>query len=297
MSRDRAYPAVSPAEWDRLRAIVGRLDDEDSARIDPPVELWGRIAAAVASESVASDAASAVNRPPAGALAATLDPAGDGDDAVRDRLRAIAVRLDHEDFARVVPPAELWGRIAAAVASETDAEATPADPRIVEPPRPEPVVPVVSLDAHRRRRHRRVLAAAAAAVVVVAMTVAVLTRGGSSPTGDEPELVASTELEPLEPVGGASAEVRLVRQDDQLELELEARNMAAAPQGQHYELWLLDPSSATAEPVSLGTMSGSTSVAVPEGVDPDAYDVVDVSLQEAGQSEHSGHSLLRGTLA
>ena len=114
MSRDHEDPAVAPAELDRLRAIVGRLDDEDSARVDPPVELWGRIAAAVASDA--------------------------------------------------------------------DADATPAGayPPVVETSRPEPVVAVVSLDAHRRRRHRRVLAAVAAVVVVAAMTVAVLTRGGSS---------------------------------------------------------------------------------------------------------------------
>ncbi len=157
--------------------------------------------------------------------------------------------------------------------------------------------PVVSLDAHRRRRHRQVLAAVAAAVVVVAVTGAVLLQGGSSTGGDETQLVASTELEPLEPVGGASAEVRLVRQDDHLQLELDARDMAAAPEGQHYELWLLDPTSESAEPVSLGAMSGSTSVPVPAGVDPDEYAVVDVSLQEQGQTDHSGHSLLRGTLA
>ena len=34
-----------------------------------------------------------------------------------------------------------------------------------------------------------------------------------------------------------------------------------------------------------------------DGVDPTEYDVVDISLQDAGQTEHSGHSLLRGTLA
>ena len=44
-------------------------------------------------------------------------------------------------------------------------------------------------------------------------------------------------------------------------------------------------------------MTGSTSVPVPAGIDPDEYAVVDVSLQEQGQTEHSGHSLLRGTLA
>lgn len=251
----------------RLRSIVGRLDDEDVARVDPPVELWGRIAAAVAESDPAG---------PAGAVTVV--------DADLDRLRAIAARVDDVDVARVDPPVELWGRIAAAVA-EPDAVPSGAPPE---------VAPVVSLDA-RRRRHRRFLAAAAAVVVVAAVTGAVLFQNGSS--SDEPQLLASTELEPLEPVGGATAEVRLVRQDDHVQLELEARDMAAAPDGRHYELWLLDPDSESAEPVSLGAMTGSTSVPVPAGIDPDEYAVVDVSLQEQGQTEHSGHSLLRGTLA
>ena len=261
-------PDIRPDERERFRRIAGQLEDVDFARVDPPVELWGRIAAGVAADLV-----------PVG---------GQGEaNAALDRLRAIAGQLDDEDFARVDPPAALWARIAAAVEADGEPDGG-AD--AVE-------APVVSLDAHRRRRHRRVLAAVAAAVVLVAVTGAVLLQAGSSPDGDEPQLVASTELDPLEPVGGATAEVRLVRQDDHLQLELDAHDMAAAPEGQHYELWLLDPASASAEPVSLGAMSGSTTVPVPAGVDPDEYDVVDVSLQEQGQTEHSGHSLLRGTLA
>jgi len=284
MSRDLEDLGVRPAEAARLRTIFGGLGEEDAARVDPPVELWRRIAAAVA----ASEAPIADTGP---AAAVTVV------DADVERLRAIAARVGDEDFARVDPPVEVWRRIAAAVA-ETDA--APADPPSVATApldTPSPTAPVVSLDAHRRR-HRRVLTVvAAAAVVVVAVTGAVLFRNGSSTDGDETQLVASTELEPLEPVGGATAEVRLVRQEDHFQLELEARDMAAAPEGQHYELWLLDPESESAEPVSLGAMTGSTSVPVPAGVDPDEYAVVDVSLQEQGQIEHSGHSLLRGTLA
>lgn len=214
-----------------------------------------------------------------------------------DRLRVIARQLGDEDFARLEPPVGLWARIAVEVDAERAADAGRASPESHREIPESLAAPVVSLAAHRRRRHRRALVAvAAAAAVVVAVAGAVLARGGSSPS-DEPQLVASTSLEALEPVGGATAEVRLVRQDDHLQLELEAHDMSAAPVGQHYELWLLDPASASAEPVSLGAMSGSTSVPVPAGVDPDDYDVVDVSLQDAGQTEHSGHSLLRGTLA
>ena len=263
---------MAPSEVDRLRAVAAQLDDEDFARVEPPADLWRRIAAGAEDE--------------------TAGDAEDADAVVPDdfgRLRAIALQVDDEDAVRVEPPAGLRERIAAAV----EAVSAPA----VSAPEPASApAPVVSLDARRRRRHRQVLAAVAAAVVVVAVTGAVLLQGSSTDT-EEPQLVASTELEALEPVGGATAEVRLVRQDDHLQLELDAHDMAAAPAGQHYELWLLDPSAEGAEPVSLGAMSGSTSVPVPAGVDPDEYAVVDVSLQEQGQTEHSGHSLLRGTLA
>lgn len=287
MPGDRDGLGVSPAEEDRLRAIAGRLDDEDFARVDPPTDLWRRIAAAAAADDDAEQAALGSDGEIGAPAVEGAAAAGASDDTAR--LRTLVLQLDDEDHARVDPPADLWDRIAASVEADRAPAAAPA------PPAPPPA-PVVSLDAHRRRRHRRVLTAVAAAVVVVAVTGAVLLRGGSS-TDDEPQLVASTELEALEPVGGATAEVRLVRQDDHLQLELDAQDMAAAPDGQHYELWLLDPNSESAEPVSLGAMTGSTSVPVPAGVDPDDYAVVDVSLQEQGQTEHSGHSLLRGTLA
>ncbi|MBL8777527.1 MAG: anti-sigma factor [Acidimicrobiales bacterium] len=290
MSGDRDGLGVSLTDVERLHAIAARLDDEDFARVDPPADLWRRISARLDDEVSAGGSAGPGNGAPAADPTATASASDD-----TARLRTLVVQVDDEDHARVDPPADLWGRIAASV----EADPVPAAVTVAVAPTssPPPVsAPVVPLDAHRRRRHRRVLAAVAAVVVVVAVTGAVLLQGGSS-TDDEPQLVASTELEPLEPVGGATAEVRLVRQDDHLQLELDARDMAAAPDGQHYELWLLDPDSESAEPVSLGAMTGSTSVPVPAGVDPDHYAVVDVSLQEQGQTEHSGHSLLRGTLA
>lgn len=209
--------------------------------------------------------------------------------AVVDRIARIVRQLDDEDFARAAPPADLWDRIAAAaVASAPDAGPAPVEGG------PPPVAPVVSLDARRRRMNRTVALTVAAAVALLAATGLLLLRGGSSP--EEQQLVATAALAPLEPTD-ATAEVRLVRDHGDLQLELDAHDMAAAPQGHHYELWLLDPSSSAAAPVSLGAMSGSTTVAVPADLDVDEFDVVDVSLQRDGQAQHSSHSLLRGTLA
>jgi anti-sigma-K factor RskA len=143
--------------------------------------------------------------------------------------------------------------------------------------------------------NRSVIIAVAASVALFAGLGYLFTRGESAP---DPELVATAELAPLEdPATAAAADVRLVRDGDVRRLVLTARDMGAAPADHHYELWLLDPGTESAEPVSLGAMSGSVTVPVPADVDLDAYDVVDVSVQADGQVEHSGNSVLRGTLA
>lgn len=217
-----------------------------------------------------------------------------------ERIARIAGRMDDGDFARVDPPAHLWARIAAAVADTDGSPAAAPAPAPAPTPTltPREVVaasaPVVSLQARRRRMNRIVAVAVAAAVALLAATGLLLVRGGSTP--DDQQLVAATALAPLEPTE-ATADVRLVRDDGDLRLELEAHDMAGAPAGHHYELWLLDPTSASAAPVSLGAMTGSVTVPVPADVDVDRYDVVDVSLQRDGQTQHSSHSLLRGTLA
>ncbi len=71
--------------------------------------------------------------------------------------------------------------------------------------------------------------------------------------------------------------------------------------GTFYELWLIDPSTGT--PVSVATMRDgssdvSTTIDLPAGTDPTTSDVVDVSVQkDAAGPEHSGNSVLRGTLS
>lgn len=199
------------------------------------------------------------------------------DAAVIERVSRIAAEMDDADGALVEPPPELWDRIAAASASvESDGS------------------PVVVLDERRRRMNRSIVVAVAASVLLFVAMGVLFTRGGSSP---DPQVVATAVLEPVDgvDVGDAGADVRLVENGDDRRLVLSAHDMAAAPPGQHYELWLLDPDEG--EPVSLGDMGGSVSVPVPADVDLDAYDVVDVSIQAEGETEHSGNSILRGTLA
>lgn len=223
------------------------------------------------------------------------------DPAERDRLGRALGALTDEDHARVEPPPQVWRGISAALAADqADAVVTPAAMAPVAVVAEaaadrDAVAPVLALDDHRGRRRARVLVGAVAASLVVLAGVVALAGRDDQPTG--PELVATAELAPLAPGEGASAAAELVRTDDTVELALEAEGMTPPPAGHHYELWLLDPSSPEAEPVSLGTMSAATTVTVPDDVDLDRYQVVDVSIQADGQIEHSGDSLLRGTLA
>ena len=228
-----------------------------------------------------------------------MSPDDDGLDigvAELRRLRGILSGLEDEDFARVDPPPELWGRIASALEEPAAGVGQSRGPEAggdqIDRPPPEAAA-LVSLDQHRRRSRRRVLVAAVAAALVLLGATGALLVGRGDSSADQ-ELVASATLEPLEPIA-STADVRLVQEDDQLQLVVDAPDMAAAPPGRHYELWLLG--GVDDEPVDLGPMTGSTAVPVPEGVDVAQFDVVDISLQEVGQTEHSDRSLLRGTLA
>ncbi|CAB4924171.1 unannotated protein [freshwater metagenome] len=144
--------------------------------------------------------------------------------------------------------------------------------------------------AERRNRGRNIVLAAAAAVAILVVGAVGIRLADSSRSSTE--LVASTNLDVLE--GPATAQAKLVRSGDTERLVVTAKNMPAAPAGSHYELWLVDP--AVTKPQSLGPMTGSTEVVIPESLDPAVFPVVDISLQQNGTHVHSGHSLLRGTL-
>lgn len=213
------------------------------------------------------------------------------DDAVRDELPAglwddIASRLSTADqptvlaeqpTLRVVPQAEPTATEGAEPVADGDASVT-------------------RLDDHRRRQQRwRRIAAAAAVVVVAAGTFGVINANTPDTTT---ELVASVELQPLKEAGSGTAE--LITVDGVEQLRISAADLPPAPDGHHYEMWLIDAE--VTDPRSLGSLpSGQQEIVVdvPEGVDPDQYPIVDINLQVDGQEQHSGvdTSVLRGTLA
>jgi hypothetical protein len=78
--------------------------------------------------------------------------------------------------------------------------------------------------------------------------------------------------------------------------------MATPPTGSDYELWLVDK--LVTNPRSLGAVTGRVTgrntidVVVPRSIDPKRFPVVDISVEPTdGNHKHSGHSVMRGTLA
>jgi Anti-sigma-K factor rskA len=245
------------------------------------------------------------------------DPDEPADDAASfDRVREVGSSLEDADFERVAPPPGLWAAIEARLGEQESPTAPEplAEPEVLAAPEvstedaddaddPGPqtrrfaaIAPdhAVSDDAlqrlDERRRPRTVLVGIAAAIVLVVAGAVGLGLALRDTTTTE--VVASTTLDTLE--GGASARAELIRSGDGDRLKVIAQNMEPAPPGTHYELWLVDPE--VTDPRSLGPMEGSTEVVVPSTIDPDEFPVVDISLQPDGSHEHSGHSLLRGTL-
>jgi Anti-sigma-K factor rskA len=185
--------------------------------------------------------------------------------------------------APVPPPPRVWDAIAAA----TGVSAAPAAEAPVAEPAPEATV------LPFRSRRRPLLLAAAAAVagaVIGAGAVAVLDR-----TGDDGDAVTTVALDPLaDNEASGSAEV-VVREDGSriVQVDLDA---PALDDDAYYEIWLIDPD--VVGMVPLGIVSpGTQSFEVPEGLDLDAFPIVDVSVEQLdGDPLHSGVSVCRGVI-
>ncbi len=162
-----------------------------------------------------------------------FDPDEFGEPLETWRVEALMSRLTDEDFERHEPPPS-WDSLAERIRGDgrhTDDRTSLA---LLEPP------PVTNLDARRQRPARAagilLTAAAVIVVVVVAVGSALVVR---SPERSE-QLVASAELEQLEPLADTTASARLVTDGGTTSLVLDAEDMPPAPRGQSYELWLID---------------------------------------------------------
>jgi anti-sigma-K factor RskA len=229
-----------------------------------------------------------------------LGPDAEGMDRVLDVLSTTTdADLPSED-----PPSDLWESILSRLDDEPSTIAPPV-PTVVARPTADPATSdtpgasdatgarVIDLTA-RRRRGWALVAGAAAAMVLVAGSVGLIrTR-----EDDTQELVASVELEALADRGAGEAE--LVEVDGEQRLVVRTEDLGSAPEGTHFEMWLINPD--ITDMHSLGELpagSGRIEVPLPAGVDPAAFPIVDINVQQDDQVQHSGvdTSVLRGVLA
>ena len=234
--------------------------------------------------------------------AAHLDGCATCQDEVTSLQRsvdALAVPAFAASASPVAPPPAVWGAIAAATGvaavprpEHVAASAAPAPalavapaPAATEPAQPEPGV-VRELRPRRSRLLLAVAASLAAGIAVGAGTVALVTRDGA-------DAVVAADLSPLdESDASGNAEVLAGTDGQLLRVVLDAPDTDEG----YYEVWLLEP--AVERMVQVGVVrGGTTTLALPEGIDLAEYPIVDVSVEPLdGDPTHSGVSVARGIL-
>jgi hypothetical protein len=200
-----------------------------------------------------------------------------------DDIEALLRELDVSDLDIVAPPADVWDGIRASL----DSEAAASDN----------VVPLIA----RPSRFTTSFFAAAAAVAVIAVGAVVIAsiRGGGDAVLATAQLTYDAEA--FDPLGAnASATARLVEHDGGFEIQLDDASLPN-PDINDLELWLIavgDDGTLDPQPVSLVDPASPGTYAVPPGLDPDVYSIVDISVEPRdGDEAHSGRSILRGQLA
>lgn len=210
-------------------------------------------------------------------------------------VTARAARVTVED--RDLPPAprHLWAGIAGE-ADLADAGDTATDHDAGRPTTPPPEALSASAGAEvvplRRGPRRAALGALAASVVALALVGAISLLPVDT-AEESAARVASTELDALDERAEPARAV-LAERDGRLELAFDELSLPDADG--YYEVWLIDAD--VEGMVSLGPVADGEAVALPDGLDPADFPIVDVSLEPYdGDPTHSGDSLLRGELA
>ena len=199
-------------------------------------------------------------------------------------LEAMLRDLEAADLELTEPPDEVWAGIESAVRAAGDEHGT-----------------VVALEPRPRMRRRLAISVAAVLVVVVAGLAALLLA-----RDDPSDVVATASLaydpENFDALGAqAQADAELVLDSGQHSIVIVDAALPSPEAGADLEVWLIRPDAAgnVAGLVSLGVIDPTDpgSLAIPAGYDPDAYFVVDISVEPRdGDASHSGRTILRGPL-
>jgi hypothetical protein len=204
----------------------------------------------------------------------------------RCRADLAVVRLARDGLARgerlEAPPERVWSAIAADISDD------PAADPAAEPDH--------SADGRAPRvgRWRRLVPLAVAAAVGALAGAAVTAALSWSP---QPRAPLAQDIAAARLAGpAATGSVRVVSQDDERFLHVEADGLAAGPG--YFEVWLLDAEGKRMYALGVLTPGADTRLAIPAGLPLEEFAVVDVSLQAFnGDPAHSKNSVLRGTLS
>lgn len=172
-----------------------------------------------------------------------------------------------------------------------------ADPSEVPPLRLDrsaaPVAdPVVAVPAPRTAPRHRLLRPALVAVALVAALVggiAIGRQGAGAPA-------AGVTLTAVGLPTVARGQAHMLGSGEAQQMQVSVTGLTVPVATDHYEVWLLDTTTGRAVPV--GTITGGTSTFALPVSRTVGFDAIDVSLQTpADGTKHSGHSVLRGTIA
>lgn len=217
-----------------------------------------------------------------------------GPDDDVDEIESLLRDIEPSDLEITAPPSDVWDGIEAALdADATTTATTTTTTTITTTIAADNVVPLGT-------RFRTAILAAAAAVALIAVGAVVLSSIG----GDGDTVLASATLvheADFDPLGAdASATAQLIEQDGGFEIRLDDASLPD-PAANDLELWLIavgDDGALDVQPVSLVDPTSPSTYAVPDGLDPDVYSIVDISIEPRdGDEAHSGRSILRGSLA
>jgi len=174
--------------------------------------------------------------------------------------------------------------------SESAGESTEAPPAVAAPVAEGATVH--SLDKRRRPWVGALAAAASLALVAAAGSAIWLTFQPA----EQPTVLASATLDAFPNWADSTGEAKLERLPDGTRV-IDVNFDAPATAGGYREVWLIT-SDATAL-VSLGIVEGTSGqFTVPDGLDLDSYDLVDISEEQFdGDPAHSGDSIVRGQLS
>jgi hypothetical protein len=207
---------------------------------------------------------------------------GNGDEM--RQLRELGRRLDPAAVTWDDPPTDLWSLVLASLDGAPTADEKNGSPRDISGSRG-----ARGADPHGgsgRGGSTQWFLAAAAAVVVVAIGAWLVDS-----SADGSSVLAAGDLERLGAAGEGS--VQLVERDGSLRLELDTRDVD--PDDGFVEVWIIDTE--VERLVSLGPLREDGQYELPDGLDPEAFPIVDVSVEPFdGDPAHSGDSRLRGQL-